>query len=164
MDQTLEEKRISLLFKWGVFLKGIHAVIELVGAVLLFLVPLDVITKFTVWLTQEELLDDPNDFIANYIYHLGTDLSLSATVFGALYLSSHGIIKIGLVIALLKNKLWAYPLSIAVLGLFIVYQSYRFTYTHSIGLIILTIFDLVVIWLIWREYQIVKKHRAMKQG
>jgi uncharacterized membrane protein len=60
------------------------------------------------------------------------------------------------VIALLKNKLWAYPWSLVVLGSFILYQIYRFTFTHSLALIVLTVFDLAVIWLIWREYQIVR--------
>lgn len=163
MNQLNTEKTIGELFHWGILLKGIHAIIEIIGAVLLFTIPLDVITKFTIWITQEELLDDPNDLIANYVFHLGTGLSLSATTFGVLYLSSHGIIKLILVIGLLKNKLWAYPLSLWVLGIFIAYQCYRFTYTHAIGLVVLTVFDVAVIWLVWREYQIVKKHISSGQ-
>ena len=141
-------------------MKGLNSVVEIIGGTLLLLVPLDVITQLTVWVTQEELVNDPNDFIANYILHLGTSLSLSSTVFGGIYLMSHGVIKIALVISLLKNKLWAYPLSLAVLGLFVVYQTYRFTITHAIGLLFLTIFDLAVIWLIAKEYRIVRKHRV----
>jgi uncharacterized membrane protein len=159
MTHLLTDKRITELFRWGIFLKGAHAIIEIIGGILLFLVPLDVITRFTVWITQDELLDDSNDFIANYVLGLGAHLSISTTVFGGLYLLSHGVVKAGLVIALLKNKLWAYPLSLVVLGLFIAYQLFRFTHTHSPALIALTIFDLAVIWLIWREYQIVKKSR-----
>ena len=74
----------------------------------------------------------------------------------ALYLLSHGIVKLFAVVALLKNKLWGYPLSIVVFGGFVLYQIYRFTLTGAIGLIALTIFDLVVIWLIWLEYRAVK--------
>jgi uncharacterized membrane protein len=162
MDSTKTEQTIRKLFRFGVFMKGVDSVFEIVGGLLLLLVPLDFITKFTVFITQEELVSDPNDFIANYILHLGSGLSLSATVFGGIYLMSHGVIKIGLVISLLKNKLWAYPLSLAVLGLFVIYQMFRYFNTHAIGLIFLTIFDLVVIWLIAREYQIVKKHLVIK--
>jgi len=54
--------------------------------------------------------------------------------------------------------MWAYPASLAALGLFIVYQLYRFTDTHGIGLIVLTIFDLVVMVLIWQEYKVVRHH------
>jgi len=41
-------------------------------------------------------------------------------------------------------------------GGFIVYQIYRFTLTGSIALIALTVFDLIVIWLIWLEYRAVR--------
>lgn len=154
---NIQEKRISQFFKLGVSLKGAHAVIEIISGLILLLVPLSVFTQLAVWLTKTELLEDSNDFIANYLLNFSNQLSLNTIIFGGVYLLSHGLIKIVLVVGLLKNKLWAYPWSLAVLGLFILYQVYRFAFTHSIALVLLTIFDLVVMWLIWREYQIVKK-------
>jgi uncharacterized membrane protein len=59
---------------------------------------------------------------------------------------------------LLRNKLWAYPASLVILSLFIAYQVYRFSYTHSVGLVVLTAFDLIVMVLIWHEYRLVQKH------
>jgi uncharacterized membrane protein len=47
---------------------------------------------------------------------------------------------------------------VIVFGAFIVYQLYRFTFTHGIGLIALSVFDLVVIWLIWLEYRALRSH------
>jgi uncharacterized membrane protein len=41
---------------------------------------------------------------------------------------------------------------IAFLIVFIVYQIYRLTFAFSIGLVALTVFDLVVAWLTYREY------------
>ena len=61
--------------------------------------------------------------------------------------------KIVLVAALLKNKLWAYPWMIAFLGAFIVYQAYRLTFKLSFGLAALTFFDVVIAWLTFREYR-----------
>ena len=61
--------------------------------------------------------------------------------------------KLLLVGALLRRKLWAYPIAMIAFGAFILYQLYRFTFTHSIGLIALSVFDLAVIWLIWLEYR-----------
>ncbi len=158
MDETLQEKRIRQLFLISISLKGAFSALQIVGGILLLITAPSVITQLIVWLTQGELTQDPNDFIANYLLSFGAQLSLGSTIFGGLYLLSHGLIKIVLVVGLLRNKLWAYPWSIAVLGLFILYQMYRFTFTHSAFLIILTLFDVVVIWLIWREYRIVKKH------
>ena len=67
-----------------------------------------------------------------------------------------------LVIGLLKNKLWAYPASLIALGLFVLYQLYRFSYTHGAGLIVLTVFDLLVMSLIWHEYRLVRRHLSAR--
>ena len=158
MDSNLEDKRIGELFRLSVIMKGIHALIEITGGVLFLTVPSSVFTQLIAWITQKELLEDPHDLIATSLMHFSAQFSLSSEIFGGFYLLSHGLIKIVLVIALLKNKLWAYPWSITVLGLFIAYQLYRFTFTHSPALVLLTIFDFAVMWLIWREYRIVKKH------
>jgi len=118
----------------------------------LYLVSTDTIAAWVNTMTQEELNENPNDFIATYLLNLVQDFSVSNKQFYAFYLLSHGLIKILLVIGLLRNKMWSYPASLAVLGLFIVYQLYRFSYTHSFGLILLTIFDLFVMALVWHEY------------
>lgn len=158
--QTTKERRIYYLFRTSVVLKGLHALLELVGGALLLIVSPAFIylPQIIAKLTQEELTEDPNDLVANFFLQAAHQLSISSELFAAMYLLSHGIIKIILVVALLKNKLWAYPWSIAVLGIFIAYQLYRFTHTHSLWLIALSVFDVVVLYLIWREYLIVKNH------
>jgi uncharacterized membrane protein len=89
--------------------------------------------------------------------HVARHLSLGTEHFAAWYLLIHGVIKILLVVALLRAMLPAYPIAVIVFGAFIVYQLYRFTFTHSPGLIALSAFDGIVIWLIWFEY------RALRQ-
>ena len=84
------------------------------------------------------------------------------TAFAAVYLLSHGIAKLVLVVAVLRGELWAYPALIALLGAFIAYQLYRLYYHLTIGLTLLTIFDAFVAWLTWREYQ-AKRNRALLQ-
>jgi len=44
------------------------------------------------------------------------------------------------------------------LGIFILYQLYRFSHTHSLGLLVLSAFDLFVASLVWREYRAQKHH------
>ena len=58
-----------------------------------------------------------------------------------------------LVAGLLRGKLWVYPAALWFLAAFAGYQSYRFALDHSLALLALTIVDLVVMWLIWREYR-----------
>jgi uncharacterized membrane protein len=104
------------------------------------------------------LIEDPNDFVATHLLSLAQNLTVGTQRFYAFYLLSHGVIKLLLVAGLLGKKLWAYPASLVVLGLFIVYQLYRFSYTHGVGLIVLTVFDVIVMGLIWHEYQMVRRH------
>ena len=161
-----QERRIYRLFRITVLLKGAHAVIELItGTLLLVVSPAFVLLPpLVTLLTQEELTEDPSDIVANFLLQTAHQLSLSSELFAAMYLLSHGVIKIVLVAALLRNKLWAYPWSIGVLGIFILYQIYRFTHTHSPWLIVLSIFDVFVVYLIWREYKIVQRHLRTKSG
>ena len=69
------------------------------------------------------------------------------------------LVKIVLVTALLKNRLWAYPWMIAFLGAFIAYQVYRMTFAFSIGLFGLNVFDVFIAWLTYREYGKQLMHR-----
>ena len=95
-----------------------------------------------------------------YLLHTASHLTTSTTLFGAIYLLSHGATKIVLVVLVLREKLWAYPWLIVLLLAFIAYQLYRITAVHfSVGLTALTVFDAVLVWLTWREYQSKKARR-----
>ena len=78
-------------------------------------------------------------------------MSVSTRHFAALYLLSHGAIKLWLILGLLREKLWYYPTAMVIFGLFIAYQLYRFSFTHSVFLLLITVIDLVVIALTWHE-------------
>lgn len=153
-----QEKRIGAYFRISVFLKGLFSSLEIVGGVLAFFVPVSYVTNIIVHLAQGEVIEDPGDYISTHLIQLAHQLSITGGTFIAVYLLSRGLIKFALVVALLKNNLWAYPISLVVLGLFVLYQLYQITTSFSIFLIVLTIFDLVVMWFIWREYEVVRFH------
>lgn len=152
----MPEKSVRRVFVVSVVLKGINGILEIIAGILLLFT--GAVTNIIEALVRGELIEDPSDVIANAVQHYVPYFSQHSQLFASVYLLSHGIIKIFLVIGLLRNKLWAYPSAIVVFFLFIAYQLYRFTYTHSIFLILLTVFDLIVIWLTWHEYKIVRKH------
>jgi uncharacterized membrane protein len=158
----MNERRIHQIFEISVLLKGAHALIECVGGLVLAFVSTSAITSLVNALTQEELIEDPNDFVATHLLSQAQNFTVSTQHFYAFYLLSHGVIKVFLVIGLLRNKLWAYPVSLVVLGLFIVYQLYRFSYTHGFGLVALTVFDVMVMGLIWHEYRLVRRPRPSR--
>jgi uncharacterized membrane protein len=154
----MNERHVHRIFEIGVLPKGAHALIECIGGLVLAFVSTSAITNLVNALTQEELIEDPDDFVATHLLSLAQNLTVSTQRFYAFYLLSHGVIKLLLVAGLLRNKLWAYPVSLVVLGLFIIYQIYRFSYTHGVGLIVLTVFDVIVMGLIWHEYRLVRRH------
>ena len=148
-------------FAVGIILKGLDGVLEIVGGVLLLVVSPTTIDTLSRALTQHELSEDPHDFLATHLLHAAGSLTGSSLKFGAAYLLLHGVVKVVLVAALLRDKIWAYPWMIAFLIVFIAYQIYRFTLTFSIGLLGLTVFDTVVVWLTFREYG---KQRAARMA
>lgn len=150
----------EFLFRLSVALKGLNALLEIVVGIALWLVNPSFILRWALLLTQDEMAEDPRDLFANSLRHAAAHLSLGGQHFMAIYLLSHGAVKLFAVVALLKNKLWGYPLAILVFGGFIIYQIYRFTFTHNLGLIALTLFDFLVIWLIYLEYRAVKSSRS----
>ena len=158
MAATRSENRITELFRISVLLKGANALLEIVGGIFAILIPPSVVTALASYLTQGELRENPHDFVASHLLQLAQHFSVGTKLFVGLYLLSHGIVKFALVVSLLKNQLWAYPMSLVVFGLFVFYQVYLFALNHSLLLVGLTIFDLIVMWLIWREYKIVLAH------
>jgi uncharacterized membrane protein len=150
-----QENRIRWVFIISIIFKGSNGLLELVLGVLFLFT--GAVSGLIMTLTQGELLEDPNDFIATHIQSLLPYVNAHAQMFAAAYFLIHGLVKIVLVWALLKNKLWAYPTSLAVLIVFLAYQIVRYVETQSIMLALLSIFDVFVIWLIWYEYRHIKK-------
>jgi uncharacterized membrane protein len=149
-------------FEVGIILKGLDGLAEIVGGVILLLVSPATINRIVARMTEHELSQDPNDYIATHLLRYAHGLTGGAVTFAAIYLLSHGIVKVILVGALLRNKLWAYPLLILMLVVFIVYQLYRIALSPpSTGLIALTVFDLLLTWLTWREW---RKQRALRRA
>jgi uncharacterized membrane protein len=111
------------------------------------------------WLTAGELQEDPNDFIANHLVNFFDQLSGSTEHFAAVYLIIYGATKVGLVIGLLRGRLWAYPTALVILGVFLCYQIYRLSHTHSPGLAFLSLLDLAILVVIWRDYQFLTAQR-----
>jgi uncharacterized membrane protein len=157
MESWSAERRLHLLFVSSVLLKAVNAVVELVlGAALIFNATTLHIIQAAV---RDELIEDPTDLVATSVQHFLYPVLVQRQAFAAIYLVSHGGIKLALAAGLLRNRLWAYPAAIAVFILFIVYQAYRISFTHSSLLVVITAFDLLVIALTWHEYKIIKAKR-----
>jgi uncharacterized membrane protein len=154
-------RREVLVFRITLILKGLDGVLELAGGLLLLLLRPDQIQGIARALTSAELQEDPRDFIATHVLALSSSLEQGGTsLWGALYLLLHGIVKVVLVWAVLRDRLWAYPVIVVFLLVFIAYQVYAMVVHFTIGLLLLTLLDALVIWLTLREYGRLKRSRG----
>lgn len=156
-DDIRTEKEIHEIFDLTLFLKGVHALIEIVGGFVFLFISKASIINFVNFFIKDEITEEPNNHILNYISHTVAHFTGSSKLFAAIYLISHGVVNAFIVIALWKEKLWAYPVSFVVLGFFGLYQLYQYSFNHSIWLLTLTILDVIILFLVWHEYEVVKR-------
>ena len=146
-------------FRAGITIKGLDGVLETTGGLLVWFIKPSSLSVTLQALFQHELSRDPHDVIAAHLLHVSQRFANSDPLFASIYLFSHGLVKVVLAIALWLDKLWAYPLALFVFSAFSVYQVYRYSHTHSATLLWLTVFDVAVVYLTWREYREQKSAR-----
>lgn len=154
---TDSKKIMHAGFEISLLIKGIDGILETGGGILFLFISPERLNSLVQFLTQREISEDPNDLVSNLLINMSQGFSVSLQTFVAIYLMTHGMSKVLLVYLLQMKKIWAYPLSIGFLMLFIGYQIHRYLYSHSILMIFLTLFDLVMIWLVLVEYKRVKE-------
>ena len=153
IKKLFDEKNVHVAFEISLMFKGAFALAEIAAGIFAYFVSRQFLLDLVQAITRTELTEDPRDFVANYLLHAAQGLSVSSQHFAAFYLLSHGVIKLWLIIGLWRKKLGYYPAAIAVFGLFILYQVYRYSFTHSLSLLLITALDVVVIGLTWFEYR-----------
>jgi uncharacterized membrane protein len=141
------------LFEYAIVAKGFIGIWETISGFLILFISKAEFNSLFSSLARNELLEDPHDFFINFIAQNLQTLSLDTKIFIAIFILIHGILDIFLVVQLYRNKIWAYLLAIAVMLIFIGYQIYRIVLYHSLILIVITIFDLLLVGLIWHEYK-----------
>lgn len=143
---------IYVTFSVGLLIKALDATAEIgAGIGLIFLTP-EIINNFTEFVSKGIL----SPYLGDRVIEFGRSFSIKTRHFAIFYLLSHGILKMTVIFFLWKEKLWAYPLSVAIFGFFIVYQTYHFIGSHSIFLLLLTVLDAAMIILTIAEYRRLK--------
>lgn len=157
-----EERRVHQAFVASLAIKAADAALELISALLLAVVDPRLLTGPVIRWTTKELLNHPGDRVAAWFKTAAEAFSVDARTFAVIYLATHGAIKLVLVAGLYRNQAWAYPVSLIVFAGFILYQLHRYAFTHSAFLIVLTVFDLVVMMLVWHEWRVRRRAPAAR--
>jgi uncharacterized membrane protein len=150
--RSASDRRLELVYRVGIVLKGVDGLVEVVAGLLLWFAP-GLLRSLLVPLEQIDADDrSVRIFIAHLAGRADSDLAQGAPVLVILFLMSHGLIKLVLVYCLLKEYRWVYPYALGVLVLFALYQIYVLVRAPGLGFALLTALDLLIIWLVWREW------------
>jgi uncharacterized membrane protein len=156
MGRSVQEKNIHAVFKASVLIKGVNALLECIGGIAVALARADEVAAWVARMAQTYLVEGTHGFVASHVIDWAQSVSIQTQHFIAFYLLSHGLIKLVIVVGLFKEQRWSYPLALVAFTGFIVYQLYRYSYTHGVGLLVLTAFDLFLIALVWHEYKLIR--------
>lgn len=157
--QARRERWLDYSFLIGIALKILNIIGDfLAGIPLLFIQPHQ-IKHLGQWLAADGLADNPHDPIANLIINATIHVNSGTLLYFAIYLLIHGLVKLGIIIALIRGSHRVYPWAIAALGALLLYQVIDILVKFSTTMVILSILDSIIIWLTWREW---KHHRTLQ--
>lgn len=153
-------RRFRLVYRIGLVLKGVDGSAELLAGLALLLFP-HALARLIAPLAVSEA--GPHPYVNAVAYWFGRadhELLAGNHLFAVLFLLLHGVVKLVLVYCLLRGFHWVYPWAIGVLGAFAVYQGWVLVMRPSIGMALLTAIDLAIIWLVWREWRMLRRERG----
>jgi uncharacterized membrane protein len=151
---------IHELFDVVVVLKGLNGLAEIASGTALFFLRTGTIMVGVNWLTQAELIEDPQDHLAILLQHWAAGFGHDSQQFAGVYLLAHGIVKVLISFLLFMEKAWVFPLALALFSLLVTFSAYRLSLNWSWILAGFVAFDLFTIWLIAKEWRAVLRLKA----
>jgi uncharacterized membrane protein len=165
---TMQRKRTTWtdrLFRIAVVLKGLDGGFQLVAGIALLFIPARAIISLVQLIVTRDLVGNPAGMLATHLQSAVQNFTGGSThTFVIVYLLVHAVIKLGLVVALLRNVAPAYPVAAVALGVFVVFEVLRAIRTHSVALPIFAALDVLIIVLVVREYVVLRRERVAVQG
>jgi len=158
----LKQATIEKLFLIGMWWRILYGLFRFTfGLMLLSVVGSPLLDVFYA-VMRHELTDEPGDILVRTVTSVLHQHPFQVTYFLAGYFLFWSILDIILSITMLRKKTWAFPISFVLIGLFIVYEIFRFTHTHSLVLLWIISFDIFLMWIIKREYQKIKQPQVVE--
>ncbi|MBW4061978.1 DUF2127 domain-containing protein [Candidatus Saccharibacteria bacterium] len=147
------EARIKRLFYISLIIKGVDAVLQLVGGVLLLTLRSTQVDSAVRFLADHSYGGDLDDALFRHASGYLSHLTGGTIRFVAIYIIVDALLKLILIHEIFHKRYWAYIGLISILSVLVVYQTYRIILNHSVILMVLTAFDLVIIYLSAHEYR-----------
>lgn len=146
-----KSRRDLLIF--SLVLKVFLASAELAFGLGLYFSPADTISNLISWLVGQKTPGSWIDKPIRWLIQALQGISIETRYFYALYVSFHGATKFVMIWAIQRGNVWAYPMSMALLSFFIFYQLFLYSMRHDIGALVISALDLLMMWLITRQYR-----------
>ncbi len=144
-------------FLAAVAIKGIDGAIETAAGAFVAIAGTQRLYSIVLRITAPELDINPASQAVHVIRHGALSLAHSSSRFIVAWLLIHGILKLALAVELLREKLWIFPVAIAILAGFIAYLSYRLFGHWSAWVLAFAVLDAVTLALVLNEW---RGHRA----
>ncbi|MGY1688570.1 DUF2127 domain-containing protein [Geodermatophilus sp. SYSU D01105] len=151
--RTIAVTTTDRLLRAALFLKGLDGAVELLAGVALAVAGPQALAGLTRRVVEHHLLGSPRGELAERFAAGEAVLAGGDRTFAIVYLTLHGLVKLGLVVALLREVRPAYPVAVAVLGVFVGYELLRALRTGSVLLGVAAALDLLIAVLVVREYR-----------
>jgi uncharacterized membrane protein len=150
------ENTLDKSFDLVLLLKALFASFEILAGIAMIFITPDIVHGLMHWASQVRFIAT-HDLLTDLIQRFDNSFNVSKQWLTVIYLLSHGLIKLVVIICLFRRILKAYPISMVILILFIIFQTYEIVTAHSIMMILATLIDLAVLYLTWREYKELKE-------
>lgn len=140
-------------FKASLLAKGVLAVIETLSGLGFLAAPAWRLRAWAMRLVELDVVESLAGPFASRAERMVQQFAGTQQHFYAVYLLTHGITKLALVLLLAARIRAAYPLGIVLQIAFIAYQMERWAHSGSVFMLGASILDAVIIWLIWCEWR-----------
>lgn len=153
IDEKTAVRMEGLLFRLGMWWRIFYGLIRFLSGLALLRMIGTPLSDIFFRIMRTELVEDPSDRFVQVVGHALHQHSYEVTFFLAFYFIFWGVVDIWLSISLLRHQTWAFPVSLVLITVFVIYGIFRFFHTHSLVLLVVILVDIVLIRLIWQEYQ-----------
>jgi len=140
---------VDFIFRVGLIIKGVDSLFEVIGGILL-LMPTKLARYITV-IAQHETFRH-HHVLAGRLDLLADSVTMHPSTGEAIYLMIHGLSKVILILAIARGKRWGYIGFMGILSLFALIELVRAGTAREVVTGLLGIFDLAVVFVIYKEY------------
>lgn len=158
--RATRSKAFDLVYRIGLLLKAVDGSFEVVAGLVLWFLPHTLARLIEPFAVAEVGHLPVLNLIASWLGKADHELLVGDHTFAVVFLLLHGVVKLALVYCLLRRYHWVYPWALLVLAGFTVYQGVLLVISPTVGMLLLTLLDLAIIMLVWREWRVVRAEDA----